>query len=143
MNATSSGRGRRRRPKPVTVFFDRNLGKSLPRALDILPQLKVKHMRDVYPNDGQEIEDTEWLARAGAEGWVVFTQDARVWQNLDEHEALINNGVRVFCLGTPQATATQKAVCYGRHILPILRRARRPGPCFWRIYPERVDKLLR
>ena len=65
MNATSSGRGRRRRPKPVTVFFDRNLGKSLPRALDILPQLKVKHMRDVYPNDGQEIEDTEWLARAG------------------------------------------------------------------------------
>lgn len=69
-------------------------------------------------------------SRAPAVGWAVFTQDAHACQNLDEHQALIENGVPVFCLGAQQTTTMQRAACYGRHILPILCRARRPGPCF-------------
>lgn len=141
LSATSTGHGGRQLPKPITVFFDRSLGRSLPRAVALLPFVRVVPMHEVYPHDGQRIKDTDWLALAGAEGWAVFTQDARIWQNLDERAAVQDHGVRVFCLGMQQATAVQKGVCYGRHILRIARRARRPGPCFWRIYPERVDKL--
>ena len=144
MSATSNGRGSRRRHEPsLTIFCDRSLGKSLPRAIGLLPRVKVIHMHEVYSDDGQQIEDTDWLARCGAEGWVVFTQDARVWHNLDEREALLEHGVRVFCLGLQQSTNTQKGLLFGRWILPVLRRARKPGPCFWRIYPERVDKPRR
>ena len=144
MSASSNGRGKRRPRKPaVTLFMDRSLGKSLPLAVGLLPRVKVVRLHNVFGNDGQHVEDVTWLAEAGAKGWPVFTQDARVWKNLDERAALLEHGVRVFCLGMQQSTNAQKGIVYGRHILPILRRAQKPGPCFWRLYPERVDKVLR
>lgn len=140
MNATSSGRGKRRRSEKITIFFDRNLGVKLPQAVGYLPGVRVELMRDHFPSDGQRVEDTEWMDYVGSRGWAVFTQDSRIWWNADEKQALLENGLRVFCLNRQDLHNTQKALYYGRHILPILRRARRPGPCFWRILPDQTKK---
>lgn len=143
MKLTSSGRGRRQRTEKHTLFIDRSLGKSVASALDRFPWFRVVVMADVFQNDGQRVKDEQWLARAGAEGWIVLTQDARIWRREDERAAVLNHGVRVFCLGGQTYPVALRALLYGRYVFPMMRRAKHAAPCFWRLYPERVIKDLR
>jgi hypothetical protein len=42
--------------------------------------------------------DAHWLAKAGENDWVVLKRDKRIRKRPGEKEALINAGVRTFCL---------------------------------------------
>lgn len=42
--------------------------------------------------------DVHWLAKAGEHDWVVLKRDKRIRKRPAEREALINAGVRTFCL---------------------------------------------
>lgn len=136
MNQTSTGR---KRPRKDVIFIDRSLGKQVAEALRRFG-FTVQTMADVYADDGQHIEDTTWIRDAGQNGWIVFTQDQKIRERPSEIRAVVDSGAKVFCLHTQTLKAPAKTLYYGRHILPILRRARRPGACFWRIRPEATIK---
>ena len=97
-------------------------------------------MADVYDDDGQSVEDTTWIKDCGQNGWVVFTQDGQIRTRPHEISAVRKYQAKVFCLHTQNLKAPAKTLYFGRHILPILRRSRRPGGCFWRIRPEMTVK---
>ncbi len=136
MSATSTGQ---RKPPKTTVFIDRSLGKQVATALRRYG-LTVKTMADVYEDDGQYIEDTEWIRECASNGWIVFTQDAKIRERPSEIGEVLNSGAKVFCLHQQNLSAPAKTLYYGRHVLSIIRRSRRPGPCFWRIRPEATVK---
>jgi hypothetical protein len=53
--------------------------------------------------------DEKWLARAGAEGWIVLMRDQRVRYRPLELQALREAGVAAFVFTAGQATAQQTA----------------------------------
>lgn len=136
LQLTSNGQKRQR---SAAIFIDRSLGKQVAEALRRFG-LTVHTMADVYPDDGQDIDDTTWIRDAGQNGWIVLTQDQKIRERPSEIGAVMDHGAKVFCLHTQNLKAPAKTLYYGRHLLPILRRARRQGACFWRIRPEMTVK---
>lgn len=100
----------------------------------------VKTMSDVYRDDGQAVEDTTWIHDCAVNDWIVFTQDQKIRERPHEIDAVKRHGAKVFCLHSQTLRAPAKTLYYGRHILAIMRRAKRPGPCFWRVRPEMTVK---
>jgi len=96
----------------------------------------VLTLDDVYGNDGQHVADTTWIEDSAKHGYIVFTGNPAIIYVAHEKEAILRHGAKVFCIANPNHTRDGKALIYGRHLLRILRRAQRPGPCFWRIDPN-------
>jgi PIN like domain len=61
---------------------------------------------DIFP---EGTEDRVWLARAGAEGWVVLTKDQAIRYSPAEREALRRGGVREFVMAHGNLTSAQMA----------------------------------
>jgi uncharacterized protein with PIN domain len=66
-------------------FFDRSMGKSIPRAFALLGLDVVVH----DDHFGQATPDDVWLAVVGEQGWIVITKDDRIRFNEAERAALI------------------------------------------------------
>lgn len=93
-------------------------------------------MSDVYENDGQDVEDVQWIADAAANCYIAFTANPAILGVAHEIAKVRECGTLVFCIANPQHNRDGRALIFGRHLLRILRRARKPGPCFWRLYPD-------
>jgi len=78
----------------MTLFFDRNLGKSIPEALKLLG-LEVEKHDDHFPANAT---DEEWLEHVGNKGWPVVTADARLRLNQSQLRALADYRVGCFML---------------------------------------------
>jgi hypothetical protein len=50
---------------------------------------------DLFP---QDVEDEVWLREAGTKGWVVLTRDEKIRWRPGEQRAIVDAGVRCFCL---------------------------------------------
>ncbi len=95
-------------------------------------------MQDVYPNDGRDVQDVEWIRDCGERGYIAFTANPTMVNVPHEMEAVRGAGTKVFCLASAQHTNEGRALIYGRHLLRIVRRAQKPGPCFWRMSPGQI-----
>lgn len=81
----------------LTLFFDRNIGLRVPKALRILrPPVGIKIHQEV--GFDKEAPDDEWLAKVGAKGWVVITQDRKFHEVTLELAAVQTHSVRCFYL---------------------------------------------
>lgn len=94
---------------------------------------EVKALRDVYPNDAQDVEDIVWIRDSAREGYIVFTANPHLLLVPHEKEAVREHRAKVFCLSSANHTLVAQALIFGRHLLRIVRRANKPGPCFWRL----------
>lgn len=135
---TSTGSQKQRKP---TLFADRSLGHDVVAGLRRFGY-NVKHMRDVYPDDGQNEADDDWIAYVAQQGWIILTQDVQIWQNNHERAAVEKYGARVFCLHKANLKRAEKGLVIGRHLFNILRRGQRQGACFWRLRPDNPIKYL-
>lgn len=139
MNATSNGW--KKRPDHVGILLDRSVGDPLAVELAKIPKVTARTLADIYgPEEAQTLADVVFLAEAGQQGWIVLTQDLRMWRNPVEQAVIVDNGTQVFALGSAQLTAVGKGFVIGRRYTSIMRRHRRSGACFWRIYSERETK---
>ena len=86
---------------PRWVFFvDRSLGRmAVPDALRQAGETVVVHDERF----AQNAPDEEWLAQAGAEGWIVLSADKRIRYRQNESGALRSAGVRAFILTAKSA----------------------------------------
>jgi hypothetical protein len=91
------------RPSPPEFFVDRSVGRYVVADAVRALGFTVHVMAEVYPADEDErVPDTQWIADADAQGWVVLTKDERITRRPQEQEAL-----RVSVFGcSPSATST-------------------------------------
>ncbi len=127
---------RRPEPDPPTFFIDRGLGKHHVARVFASAKYTVVLMRDVYPDDGQRVDDETWIERASAEGWVALTKDAALVR--DHAAALSTSTLRVFSLPNANLTGPEMAARFEANLHRIAQQARRPGPFVDVVHPDRV-----
>jgi hypothetical protein len=127
-------------PSPV-FFVDRSLGKGIAEALRACG-LAVHTMASVYGEKrAQRLPDRVWLRDAGRNGWIVLTKDDAIRRRPAERDALIDAGVRVFCLTSAQLRGAEQAARFVENRHRIIRQSRKPGPYIYGVYAGRIARL--
>lgn len=81
----------------LTLYFDRNLGVRVPKALRTArPPVAIKDHQQV--GFAIDAPDDEWLAKVGTKGWVVITHDQKFHEKGAEIAAIKAHSVRCFYL---------------------------------------------
>lgn len=93
--------------EPYTFFIDQSLGGKLIRAALADIGVKALILPEVFP---QNVEDVEWLERAGTEKWVVLTKDKNIKRNELEREAVLNAEVVFIHVATGKMKGEQVAL---------------------------------
>lgn len=132
----------RQQPDQPEFLVDRSLGRHhLPGALRDLGFV-VHTLADIYgERRAQEVEDQEWIERAGREGWVVLTKDDRIRYRKVERDAFVAAKLRVFCLTTAKLRANEQTARFVNNINRILQRLRKPGPYIYGVYEKRLERI--
>jgi hypothetical protein len=96
-------------------------------------------MADVFPNDGQDTTDPEWIEYCGREGLTAFSKDknARIAHAADIRQHRIN----VFFLPDQQMPGAEQIKRYVDNRFRIARRAQRPGPEAYMVHPKSVERV--
>ena len=88
--------------------------------------------------------DVVWLAQAGAKNWVVLGRDKKIKVRVRERQALIESGVRSFCLNTGG-----NLNCWETLSLLVLRwegieriASQHPGPYVYSVKPSGVTPMF-
>jgi hypothetical protein len=130
-------------PEPPPEFFiDRSLGRRhLAEALRS-HGLVVHTMASVYGEEvGQHVADERWLRDAGEHGWIVLMKDDAIRRRPAERDALVDAGVRAFCLTNAQLRAAEQTERFVSNRHRILQQARKPGPYIYGVYERRLRRL--
>jgi hypothetical protein len=119
----------------LTFFVDRSLGRRIvPAALRGAGFAVVTH-DEMFSDD---TSDEEWLAEAGAHGWVVLMKDDRIRYNPRERAALEAAAVRAFVLAAGNITGEDQAWLLVARAEAITRFSERhPGPYVVGVYQVR------
>jgi hypothetical protein len=81
----------------LVYFFDADLlGVAKPIAQVRADVIYPGHSN--CPSIRPDTKDPEWLAEAGSHGWVVLLRDKRIRSRPGERQALLDHGLRTFCL---------------------------------------------
>ena len=78
----------------VVYFTDRDLGLRFPEILTTAG-LTVERHRDHFAPDAP---DEEWLAVAGARGWVALSHNSRIRYTPNEKQAVLSHPVRLLVI---------------------------------------------
>lgn len=128
---------RKPRNTVLAVLLDRSIDHRLAKELRRIPGCYAKSLAEMYGDErAQKMEDVEFLGDAGRNGWVVWTQNPRMWRVPTERGQIIASRTHVFTMGSATMTLSGKGFVLGRHFLSIKRRHGRTGHCFWRLYVE-------
>ena len=90
---------------------------------------------------GQGLRDETWLHDVGLRGWVVLMKDDAIRRRPAEREALIEGGVRAFCLTNAQLRGVEQALRFVSNRDRILGQSRQPGPYIYGVYDGRIERL--
>lgn len=110
-------------------FVDRSLGRRQFPELLRAAGIRLRTLAEVYGVPADEaVEDVDWLARAGDEGWPVLMKDERIRYRAAEREALLEHDVQAFCLSRGDLRAVEMAEAYIRVFPRITTACEEPGP---------------
>ena len=115
---------------PLTLYFDRNIGRAVPEALKTL-HLPVEHQWDHFkPEESDDI----WLRVVGERGWIVFTHDRRLHTRAVELAAIMRWDVGCFYLWGAESSRWEKMRCFARAYDAILEACKNTArPFVYRI----------
>jgi hypothetical protein len=120
-------------------FTDRDLGLSFPEILR-MAGLAVERHRDHFAHDAP---DEQWLAQAGARGWVALTHNSRIRYTPNEKAAVIRHRVRLLII-IGQASYPKLAESFVATRLRIERfLERRDPPLIAKVYRASPEELGR
>lgn len=134
------------RPDEVGILLDRCVGDQLAREFDKIKGIRARSLADMYGAAvAPDLEDVAFLRDAGTHGWMVLTQNPKMWFVPRERETIQQHGTHVFCLASAQLPAVAKGFVFGVRFNSIKRRhTGRPDACFWRMHSDRpIKKDLR
>jgi hypothetical protein len=124
------------------VYVDSSLGQAtVPEALRAIGFLVHTEVA-VFGRVRQGVEDTVWLERAGREGWIVLTKDARIRYRTAELATLVAGEVRAFVLAGGNLGASEQAARFVRNINRIRQACRHPGPFIYSVYADQILRIF-
>ena len=114
------------------LFFDRDVGTALPKALDVLRlPTRVEYHQSQFPIEAQ---DDTWIPVVGAQGWTLIGHDSRHHQEEAELQAIKQYEIGCFYLWGAEALRWEKMRCFLRAYERILEAARgTPRPFIYRV----------
>ena len=117
---------------PTVLFFDRDVGTALPRALHILKlPTPFEHHQEHFPVDAR---DDSWMPVVGNHGWTLIGHDSRHHLEEAELSAIKQYGMGCFYLWGAEALRWEKMRCFLRAYEGILDAANRtPRPFVYRV----------
>ena len=126
-----SGRGANQANPPV-LFFDRDVGTALPKALDILKlPTQVEYHQNHFSSDEQ---DDAWMPVVGAKGWILIGHDSQHHRRQTELAAIRQHRMGCFYLWGTQSPRWEKMRCFLNAYDRILKAAAStPRPFIYRI----------
>lgn len=139
MSDRSTGSARSRNGVPP-ILIDRSLGWKFAVGLERFG-FAATHLDTLMPvPEGEHVEDVTWIEHVGANGWIALCVNPDMYKVRTEMDMIRTSGARVFSLGSAQMCADMKHFVMGRWWLSIVRRSRRAGPCFWRVYLDQPPR---
>lgn len=127
--------------EPLEIYVDRSLGQLIvPEALRGLG-VTVRTEVEIFGAVSAGVPDAVWLERAGREGWVVFTKDARIRYRVAEIGVLAANGVKAFVLSGGNLSGSEQAQHFVRNLNRILRACRQRGPFVYSVHARGIERL--
>ena len=127
--------------EPPEICVDRSFGQVIvPEALRQL-ELRVHTEVSVFGHVPEGVPDAVWLERAGQEGWIVFTKDARIRYRVTEIGVLVQEGVKAFVLSGGNLSAPEQALRFVRNINRIRQACRREGPFVFAVRAHGIERL--
>lgn len=129
-------------PSPPEFFLDRSLG-----GRDVAEALRragwnVRTHLEVYGDRDQNVEDIEWLALCGREGWPALTMDRRIRYRPAEISALRRHFVKAFALTSGNLTAAAQAERFVRNGPRIHAACADPGPFLYAVQATQVVRIF-
>ena len=114
------------------LFFDRDVGVALPRALGVLKlPTRVEHHQYHCPIDAL---DDDWMPRVGSMGWFLIGHDSRHHQEESALLAIKQYSMGCFYLWGAEALRWEKLRCFLRAYENIIEAAARtPRPFIYRV----------
>lgn len=124
------------------ILIDRCLGNIFASLLR-QQGLHVTTLAEHYGEEAsQKILDPEWLALAGARGWIVFTKDRSILRNPVDKQALTENKVKCFCLHPSKGLAShQLSERILQNLDMIAKVCAEPGPLFYVLNAEGLKRI--
>lgn len=92
------------------------------------------------PQD-ETVDDVAWLRLAGERGWPVLMKDERIKYRAAERRALIDHGVRAFCLTPGNLNAQAMADCFIRDQHRIWAEAAGTGPALFAVSRHDIREI--
>ena len=130
----------RKRPDPPdpTFFLDRGLGRHHVAEALRHAGFTVVLMAEVFDDDGQHVDDDEWIDYVSAQGWVALTKDAAI---VRAHIAAVRrSGIRMFALPNANLTGPEMGERFVNNVHRIVQRSRKPGPFVDIVHPKRIER---
>ena len=117
---------------PHVLFFDRDVGTALPKALDILKlPTRVEYHQSHFPINAQ---DDAWMATVGDWGWTLIGHDSRHHLVDAEVSAIKQYEMGCFYLWGAKAPRWEKMRCFLRAYENIVEAAgSTPRPFIYRV----------
>jgi hypothetical protein len=119
-------------PNAPTLFFDRDVGISLPQALEViqLPVAVEYHQKHF----SQGSRDPEWMPAVGQRGWLLIGHDSRHHHRPQELAVIHEYAMGCFYLWGTNGRSWQKMRCFLNAYEGILEAvANEPRPFIYRI----------
>lgn len=89
----------------------------------------------------ETVDDVAWLRLAGERGWPVLMKDERIKYRAAERRALIDHGVRAFCLTSGNLDAQAMAECFIRNQHRIWTEAAGTGPALFAVSRRDIRQI--
>ena len=109
----------------MTLFFDRNIGRAVPKALRLLGVQVEYHDEYFAPN----APDDQWLATVGRVGWTVIGHDKKFHEIDVELQAVQHHKLGVFYLWGANAKKWDKMRLFAKvydKIMSVVGSEQRP-----------------
>ena len=114
----------------LTFFFDRCVGKRVPRALLALGT-RCDFETKFHEGEGfrHNLDDDIWLSEVGAKGWVVLTYDAKWQDEAPATEAIRQHKIGCFYLHGASSLSFDRLASFVRSydkVMQIVKAEKRP-----------------
>jgi len=125
------------------LFIDRSLGRlRVPAGLRAAGlRLATLAEHDGMPAD-EDVDDTTWLHDVGQlVGWTVFMKDSGIRRRRAEQAALVDGGVRAFCLTRQDLRAEEMVRRFLNNLAALTAACAEAGPFIDAVHVNRIDRL--
>ena len=107
---SAESRGPVSRASAPVLFFDRDVGTALPKALNVLRlPTRVEYLQNHFPTDSQ---DDVWMPVIGQYGWILIGHDRMHHRRSPERSAIQEYEMGCFYIWGAQATRWEKMRCF-------------------------------